>query len=76
MNGALTAFLRRRNPAIKVFLPEGEPERSQVARELAKKLAELAIVDRVGEPDCSSGRSTMFPHENTFWRDFWRRRDL
>ncbi len=43
VNGALTAFLRRSNPAIKVFLPEGEPERSQVARELAKKLAELAI---------------------------------
>ena len=43
VNGRLAAFLRRRNPAIRVFLPEGEPERSQVARELAKKLAELAI---------------------------------
>ncbi len=28
---------------MRVFLPEGEPERSGVARELAKKLAELAI---------------------------------
>jgi ATP-dependent Lhr-like helicase len=35
--------LRRRNPAMRVFLPDGEPERSQVARELAKKLAELAV---------------------------------
>ena len=43
VNGALTAFLRRQNPAVRVFLPEGEPERSQVAHELAKKLAELAI---------------------------------
>ena len=43
VNGKLAAFLRRRNPAMRVFLPEGEPERSQVARELAKKLAELAI---------------------------------
>ncbi len=43
INGSLAAFLRRRNPAIRVFLPDGEPERSQVARELAKKLAELAI---------------------------------
>ena len=43
VNGMLAAFLRRQNPTIRVFLPEGEPERSQVARELAKKLAELAI---------------------------------
>ncbi|HEY2120675.1 MAG TPA: DEAD/DEAH box helicase [Candidatus Acidoferrum sp.] len=43
VNGALTAFLRRRNPAMQVFLPDSEPERSQVARELAKKLAELAV---------------------------------
>jgi ATP-dependent helicase Lhr and Lhr-like helicase len=43
INGNLAAFLRRRNPAIRVFLPESEPERSSSARELAKKLAELAI---------------------------------
>ncbi len=43
VNGRLTAFFRRRNPSIRVFLPENEPERSQVARELAKKLAEVAI---------------------------------
>ncbi|HEY4877893.1 MAG TPA: hypothetical protein VIH97_02095, partial [Candidatus Acidoferrales bacterium] len=43
INGYLAAFLRRRNPAIRVFLPESEPERSSFARDLAKKLAELAI---------------------------------
>jgi ATP-dependent helicase Lhr and Lhr-like helicase len=43
INGQLAAFLRRRNPALHVFLPESEPERSLFARELAKKLAELAI---------------------------------
>jgi ATP-dependent Lhr-like helicase len=43
INGVLAAFLRRRNPAIQVFLPENEPECTQFARELAKKLAELAI---------------------------------
>jgi ATP-dependent Lhr-like helicase len=43
INGVLAAFLRRRNPAIQVFLPENEPERTQFARELTKKLAELAI---------------------------------
>jgi ATP-dependent Lhr-like helicase len=43
INGQLAAFLRRRNPALRIFLPESEPERSQFARELAKKLAELAI---------------------------------
>jgi ATP-dependent Lhr-like helicase len=43
VNGQFAAFLRRRNPSIPVFLPESEPERSRFARELAKKLAELAV---------------------------------
>jgi ATP-dependent Lhr-like helicase len=43
VNGRLAAFFRRRNPSIRVFLPEEEPERSQIARHLAKKLAEVAI---------------------------------
>jgi ATP-dependent helicase Lhr and Lhr-like helicase len=43
INGVLAAFLRRRNPALQVFLPENEPERTQFARELTKKLAELAV---------------------------------
>jgi ATP-dependent Lhr-like helicase len=43
VNGRLAAFFRRRNPAIQVFLPADEPERSQVARQLAQKLAEVAI---------------------------------
>jgi ATP-dependent helicase Lhr and Lhr-like helicase len=43
INGQLVAFWRRRNPALRVFLPESEPERGQFARELPKKLAEIAI---------------------------------
>ncbi|MFN7993148.1 MAG: DEAD/DEAH box helicase [Bryobacteraceae bacterium] len=43
VNGRLSAFLRRRNPAIRVFLPEDEPECGQAARELARKLAEVAV---------------------------------
>jgi len=43
INGSLTAFLRRKNQNIQVFLPESEPDRSRFARELAKKLAEIAI---------------------------------
>jgi hypothetical protein len=43
INGNLVAFLRRRSQEIRVFLPESEPLRSRFARELAKKLAELAI---------------------------------
>ncbi len=43
INGALTAFLRRRSHEVQVFLPEAEPQRCRFARELAKKLAELAI---------------------------------
>jgi ATP-dependent helicase Lhr and Lhr-like helicase len=43
INGNLGAFLRRRNPAIRIFLPENEPERTAFAHEVAKKLGELAI---------------------------------
>ncbi|MGA2812964.1 MAG: crosslink repair DNA glycosylase YcaQ family protein [Candidatus Acidiferrum sp.] len=43
INGTLAAFFRRRNPAVRVFLPESEPERSHFARELGKKLAEVAM---------------------------------
>jgi len=43
INGQLAAFLRRRNPAIRVILPENEPDLSRYARELARKLAEVAI---------------------------------
>jgi ATP-dependent Lhr-like helicase len=43
VNGRLAAFLRRRNPSVRVLLPENEPERSLVARATAAKLAEVAI---------------------------------
>ncbi len=43
INGNLAAFLRRRSHEIQIFLPESEPLRSRFSRELAKKLAELAI---------------------------------
>ena len=36
IDGALTAYLRRGNPAIQVLLPEDEPAHSQVARALAE----------------------------------------
>jgi ATP-dependent Lhr-like helicase len=34
-NGALVAYLRRGNPSIQVFLPEEEPQRSNIAKALA-----------------------------------------
>jgi len=43
VNGRLAGYFRRRNPAIQIFLPEDEPERSRVAREVAHKLAMVAI---------------------------------
>ncbi len=43
VDGSLGAYFRRRNPAIRIFLPEQEPERGHHAHELAKKLAEVAI---------------------------------
>ena len=43
VNGRLSAFFRRRNPSIQVFLPDEEPERSQIAREVAQQLAAVAV---------------------------------
>src|SRR5262249_16926550 len=43
INGQLAAFFRRRNPGIRVFLPEGEPDRTYCSQVLAKKLAEVAV---------------------------------
>ena len=43
VNGRLAAYLRRRNPALRIFLPDDEPERSQTARALAIKLVEIAV---------------------------------
>jgi ATP-dependent helicase Lhr and Lhr-like helicase len=43
VNGNLVAFVRKQNPALRVFLPDNEPERAQFARALAGKLAELAV---------------------------------
>jgi ATP-dependent Lhr-like helicase len=43
VDGHLAGFLRRRNPSLRVFLPENEPDRSQHARALARKLAEVAV---------------------------------
>ncbi|MCU1238661.1 MAG: dependent helicase, Lhr family, partial [Candidatus Solibacter sp.] len=43
IDGRLSAFLRRRNPAIRVILPENEPERTRFAKALATKLADVAV---------------------------------
>jgi ATP-dependent Lhr-like helicase len=43
IDGSLAAYFRRRNPAIRVLLPDQEPERTHYAEQLAKKLAEVAI---------------------------------
>jgi ATP-dependent Lhr-like helicase len=43
IDGTLGAFMRRRNPSMRVFLPDEEPERTHYAHELARKLAEIAI---------------------------------
>jgi len=53
-NGALAAYLRRGNPNVQVFLPEEEPQRSQVARRLAEFL-----VGRVHEQEDEHGRGGM-----------------
>jgi ATP-dependent Lhr-like helicase len=49
-DGALVAYLRRGNPNLQVFLPEEEPQRSQVARSLAEFLVRRVQGER-GESD-------------------------
>ncbi|WP_429629641.1 Lhr family helicase [Tunturiibacter psychrotolerans] len=50
-DGALVAYLRRGNPNLQVFLPEEEPQRSQVARKLAEFL-----VSKVQDQEDAQGR--------------------
>jgi ATP-dependent Lhr-like helicase len=53
-DGALVAYLRRGNPNLQMFLPEEEPQRSQVARSLAEFL-----VKRLQSLEDESGRGGM-----------------
>jgi ATP-dependent Lhr-like helicase len=53
-DGALVAYLRRGNPNLQVFLPEEEPQRSQVARSLAEFL-----VSKVQDQEEVQGRGGM-----------------
>jgi ATP-dependent Lhr-like helicase len=53
-DGALVAYLRRGNPNVQMFLPEEEPQRSQVARNLAEFL-----VGKVHDDEDASGRGGM-----------------
>ena len=48
------AYLRRGNPNVQVFLPEEEPQRSQVARSLAEFL-----VAKVRDQEDADGRGGM-----------------
>jgi ATP-dependent Lhr-like helicase len=53
-DGALVGYLRRGNPNVQVFLPEEEPQRSQVARSVAEFL-----VSRVHDDEDANGRGGM-----------------
>ncbi len=61
-DGALTAYLRRGNPNVQVFLPEEDPQRTQVMRALARYFVVMAQAGsgRIGEPATDqSGRIGM-----------------
>lgn len=61
-DGALVAYLRRGNPNVQVFLPEEEPQRTQVMRSLARYFVVMAQAGagRIGEPSTDqSGRVGM-----------------
>jgi ATP-dependent Lhr-like helicase len=53
-DGALVTYLRRGNPNLQMFLPEEEPQRSQVGRSLAEFL-----VSRVRDQEDADGRGGM-----------------
>jgi len=53
-DGALVAYLRRGNPNVQVFLPEEEPQRSQVGRSLAEFLVER-VQERSDDGDVRAG---------------------
>ena len=42
IDGCLAAYFRRRNPALRTFIPEDEPQRTRFARALAEELAQVA----------------------------------
>jgi ATP-dependent Lhr-like helicase len=69
-NGSLAGFVRRRNPAIRVFLPDDEPERGNVARALASKLAELAIKRQAGRYGLLVGEINGAPARDHFLAPF------
>jgi ATP-dependent Lhr-like helicase len=46
VNGALAAYLARGEKGLEIFLPENEPSRGMVAREIAKSLADLVTGGR------------------------------
>ncbi len=76
VNGQLTAFLRRRNPSIRIILPENEPERSRTARELARKLAEVAIRRQTRRSGLLIGEINDAPAREHFLVAFPRRSGL
>lgn len=53
-DGALVAYIRRGNPNLQVFLPDEEPQRSQVARSLAQFFVSR-VQERSEEGDTRSG---------------------
>jgi len=53
-DGALTAYLRRGNPSLQVFLPEDEPQRSRISQEHAESLVRR-VEERAEEGDPRAG---------------------
>ncbi|WP_263383411.1 Lhr family helicase [Granulicella arctica] len=53
-DGALVGYLRRGNPNLQIFLPEEDPQRSQVARSLAEFLVHR-VQEQGGDPSARVG---------------------
>jgi ATP-dependent Lhr-like helicase len=70
VNGRLAAFFRRRNPAIRVFLPDVEPDRTHFAQELARKLADIAVGRQGRRSGLLIGQINDFPAREHFLARF------
>ena len=70
INGSLAAFFRRQNPAVRVFLPESEPELTLFARALGKKFAEVAIRRQGRKTGLLIGSINDVPARDHFLADF------
>jgi ATP-dependent Lhr-like helicase len=74
-DGALVAYMRRGNPNLQVFLPEEEPQRSQVVRNLAEFLVKRVQGER-GEDEAERAGMLISTVNGVLVAEHWMARFL